>query len=324
MLISSMLRLAFLVGVLGASQAHAQTPKYPVKPIRVIVPYSPGGSGDVVARLVGSKLTELWGQQVIVESKAGASGMIGTELVAKAPPDGYTLLLATDIQFAINPVLYPKIGYDPEKDFEPITQAAFIEFVLAVPTSLHINSLAELVSRAKTNPGKLNYASTGSGSTHHLTIEMFKSLAEIDMNHVPYKGSGQALPDLIGGQVQVMYLGLSQALPHIRSGKLRGLAVGSAKRLRAAPDIPTFSESYPSFEANAWWSFFAPAGTPKDSVSRLNTEIVKILNSPEVVQQLAKGGLESVGSTPGELAARIRSDREKWGRTIKLANVKIE
>jgi tripartite-type tricarboxylate transporter receptor subunit TctC len=319
-----MLRLAFLVGVLGASQAHAQTPKYPVKPIRLIMPYSPGGSGDFLARLVGSKLTEVWGQPVVVENKAGASGMIGTELVAKAPPDGYTLLLATDIQFAINPVLYPKISYDPDKGFEPITLAAFIEFVLVVPASLQVNSLAELVARAKANPGKLSYASTGTGSTHHLAAEMFKSRAAIDMNHVPYKGSGQALPDLVGGQVDVMVLGISQALPHIRSGKLKGLAVSSAKRLRAAPDIPTFSESYPGFEANAWWGFYAPAGTPKDVVFRLNTEIVKILNLPEVAEQLAKGGFEMVGSTPGELVARTRSDREKWGRIIKQANVKIE
>lgn len=327
MQLSYLLRWAVLVGVLvqlGAAQAQSQAIKYPVKPIRVIVPYAPGGSGDVVARLIGPKLTEVWGQQVIVESKAGASGMIGTELVAKAAPDGYTLLLATDIQFAINPALYPKIGYDPEKDFEPVTQAAFIEFVLAVPASLQVNSVAELVARAKSNPGKLNYASSGTGSTHHLTIELFKSLAEIDVTHIPYKGSGQAMPDLIGGQVQMMYLGLSQSLPHIRSGKLRGLAVGSAKRLRAVPDIPTLAESYPGFEANAWWGFFAPAGTPKEIITKLNTEIVRILRSPEVAQRLSEGGLEPVGNTPKEVTARMRSDREKWGRTIKQANLKVE
>lgn len=321
------LRLALVSGLglpLGAAPVAAQSAKFPVKPVRIIVPYAPGGSGEVVARHVGVKLTELWGQQVIVEAKPGASGMIGTEYVAKAPADGYTLLLGTDIQFAINPALYAKIAYDPEKDFEPVAQAANIEFVLVTPASLNVKTLPELVALAKANPGALNYASSGSGSTHHLSMELLKSMTGVDINHVPYKGSGQALPDVISGQVQMMYVGVAQTIPHIRSGRLRGLAVGSAKRLPAVPEIPTFAESYPGFEANASWNFFAPAATPKDIVAQLNRDIVRVLRTPEVVTRLSEGGLEVIGSTPGELAARMRADRTKWGRVVRRLNLKVD
>jgi tripartite-type tricarboxylate transporter receptor subunit TctC len=305
------------------SHCAAETTRYPTKPIRAIVPYAPGGSGEVVARSVGAKLTQLWGQPFLVEPKPGANGIIGTDYVAKAAPDGYTLLVATDIQFAINPALYAKLPYDPVRNFEPITQAAFIEFVLAVPASLNVKSLAELVAVAKANPGKLNFASTGTGSTHHLAMELLKHMAGFDANHVPYKGSGQALPDLVGGQVQMMYLGLGQTLPLIRAGKLRALAVGSAKRLPAAPDIPTIAETYPGFEANASWNYFAPAATPKDIVAKLNSEIVKIVRSPEIAQIFVNGGLEPVGSSAAELAARMASDRVKWTDLIRKLNLKL-
>ena len=321
-------RSLFTSGVLacmGITLAQAAPEAaYPTKPIRIIVPYAPGGSGEIVARLIGAKLTEAWGQQVLVETKPGASGMIGTDYVAKAAPDGYTLLCATDIQFAINQFIYPKLNYDPEKDFAPITQAAFIEFVLAAPASLNVKSVPQLVAYARAHPGTLSYASTGSGSTHHLSVELLKSLAHIDIVHVPYKGSGAAMPDLISGQVQLMYSGIAQTLPFIRSGQLRGLGVGSAKRLAAAPDIPTIGETYPGFEANASWNFFAPAGVPKKIVEKLNTEMVKILHSPEMVKRLSDEGLEAVGSTPLELANRMRSDRVKWGRLVKKLNLKVE
>lgn len=316
--------ISCLLACVGVTLVHASAAGYPSKPIRIIVPYAPGGSGEIVARLLGAKLTEAWGQQVLVEMKPGASGMIGTEFVAKAPSDGYTLLCATDIQFAINQFIYPKLNYDPEKDFAPVTQAAFIEFVLAVPSTLNVKSVPELVAYARAHPGRLSYASTGSGSIHHLGVELLKSLAGIDINHIPYKGSGQALPDLISGQVQLMFSGIAQTLPHIRSGKLRGLGVGSAKRLAAAPDIPTIGETYPGFEANASWNIFAPAGVPPEIVEKLNTELVKILRSPEVVQKLSNGGFEVVGSTPLELANRMHSDRVKWGRLVKKLNLKVE
>lgn len=322
----SLLRFQFLLPFLLAcfSTAHAQIPNYPSKPIRIVVPYTAGGSGDFLARLIGSKLSERLGQQVNIENKAGASGNIGTEYVARSPADGYTLLLATDIQFAINPRLYSKLGYDADNDFEPITLAAFIEFMLAVPTSLQVNTVAEFVTKAKERPERFSYASTGIGSTHHLSIEMFSSLAGIHLNHIPYKGSGQALPDLIGNNVQVMFFGVSQALPHVRSGKLKGLAVGSAKRLRATPDIPTLAESYPGFEANAWWGLYAPKGTPADIVSKLNAEVVRIVKSPDLVDELAKGGFEAFGSTPAELIARTKADRAKWEQVLLKANVKAD
>lgn len=323
----SLIQMAALtpaLSVIGRARGSGEAAKYPAKPIRIIVPYAPGGSGEVVARQVGAKLDQTWGQSVVVEPKPGASGIIGTDLVAKAAPDGYTLLVATDIQFAINPALYPKIPYDPVRDFEPITQAAFIEFVLAVPASLNVKTLAELVTYAKANPGKLSYASTGSGSTHQLGVELFKQLSGISAQHVPYKGSGQALPDLISGQVQMMYLGVAQTLPFIRSGQLRALGVGSAKRLPALPDVPTIAETYPGFEANASWNYFAPAKTPKEIVSRLNAEIVKILRTPEVAQSFSAGGLEPVGSSASALSARMEADRAKWGNLIKKLNLKVD
>ena len=304
------------------AQAAAQT--YPAKPIRVIVPYVAGGSGDIVGRLIGVQLTEMWGQQVIIDNRPGANGMLGTEIAAKSPPNGYTLLLATDIQFAIASALYPSLPYDPDKDFEPISLASFIEFVLAVPSSLGVNSLSELVALAKARRGQLNYASAGNGSTHHLAMEMLKSRAGIEVTHVPYKGSAQALPDLVSGQVQMMYLGVAQTLQYIKSGQLKALGVGSAKRLQAVPDIPTLAESYPGFEANAWWGFFAPAGTPRDIVRSLNTAIDKILNSPAVNERFSSQGLVPMGTTPAAFAARIQTDRAKWGKIIADAHITLD
>ena len=317
------LSLAAALGFLVAPLAQAAE-TYPSKPIRVIVPYVAGGSGDVVGRLIGAQLTEAWGQQVIIDNRPGANGMLGTEIAAKSPANGYTLLLGTYIQFAMASALYPNLTYDPDKDFEPVTLAAFIEFILAVPSSLGVNSLSELVALAKSRPGQLNFASAGNGSTHHLAMEMLKLRAGIDITHVPYKGSGQALPDLISGQVQMMYLGVAQTLQYMKSGQLKGLAVGSVKRLQATPDIPTLAETYPGFEANAWWGFFAPAGTPRDIVRSLNTAINTILNVPAVNERFSSQGLEPVGTTPEDFAARIRADRAKWGRIIADAHITLD
>lgn len=316
------LRAVLLAGLAAASVGLVQANTYPSKPVHIIVPYPAGGSGDFLARLIGTRLSQVMGQQFVVDNKAGASGNIGTEFVAKAPPDGHTLLLATDIQFAINPALYPKLAYDPDKDFEPVSLAAYIEFMLAVPSSLQVNTMADFIARAKQNPGGLSYASTGQGSSHHLAMELFSSMAGIKLNHVPYKGSGQALPDLLSGNVQAMFFGVSQGLPHIRSGKLKGLAVGSTKRLRATPDTPTVAETYPGFEAVNWWGLYAPRGTPKEVINRLNTEIGKIIKAPEVWEQLEKGGFAPFGSTPAELVARTVADRTKWAKVIEQAKVK--
>ncbi len=304
--------------------AVAQADKYPDKPIRIIVPYPPGGSGDVVARAVGQKLLDSWGQQVVVDNRPGASGMIGTEHVARSAPDGYTLLLGTDIQFAINPVLYSKVSYDPDKDFEPLALGAVINFVVAVPGSLQVNSLNELVALAKSRPGQLSYGSAGSGSTHHLAMELIKLLAGISVTHIPYKGGAQGLVDLLSGRVQMMYIGFSQVQPHIKSGKLKVLAVGSAKRLRSAPEIPMVAETFPGFETDARWDFYAPAGTPGEIVRKLSTEIIKILNTREVVEQLSSRGLDVLGGNAAQLTARNHADAIKWRRVTKEAGIKVE
>ncbi len=313
--------LALALGVAG--QATGQG--YPAKPVRLLVPYPAGGSGDIVARAVAQKMSESFGQQVIVDNRPGANGNIGTEQVAKSTADGYTLLLATDIQFAISPNTTPKLPYDPEKDFDPVSLVAFVELILAAHPSLAANNVRELVALAKTQPGKINYASTGPGSTHHLSIELLKSLGGFDVTHVPYKGSSQALPDLIAGQVQLMQLGVPQTLPHLRAGRLKALGVGAAKRLAVLPDVPTVAEQgFPGYEANNSWNLFAPASTPKAVIAKLHAEIARVVALPDVRERFTATGLEPVGSTPEQLAARMRDDRAKWARVIREAGIKIE
>lgn len=318
------LRLYLLALALGAAgQATGQG--YPAKPVRLTVPYPAGGSGDIVARAVAQKMSESFGQQVIVDNRPGANGNIGTEQVAKSAADGYTLLLATDIQFAISPNTTPKLPYDPEKDFDPVSLVAFVELILAAHPSLAANNVRELVALAKTQPGKINYASTGPGSTHHLSIELLKSLGGFNVTHVPYKGSSQALPDLIAGQVQLMQLGVPQTLPHLRAGRLKALGVGAAKRLAVLSDVPTIAEQgFPGYEANNSWNLYAPAGTPKAVIAKLHAEIVRVVALPDVRERFTATGLEPVGSTPEQLAARMREDRAKWARVIREAGIRIE
>ena len=300
----------------------AQT--YPNKPIRVVIPYPAGGSADIVGRTIGAKLTEAWGQQILIDNKPGAGGNIGTEFVAKSAPDGYSLLLATDIQMAINPHVYKSLPFNPDRDFAFVAQAAFIEFVLSVHPSIPANNLTELIAHLKAHPGKYSYASSGYGSTHHLSMELLKSMTGIDMVHVPYKGSGQMLPDLISGQVQLAFTGIPQTMPHVRSGKLKAIALGSAKRLDAAPGVPTIAETLPGFEANASWNYFAPAGTPREIVMKLNAEINRILNLDNVSERLVSQGLIPIGGTPERLAERMKSDYVKWGKVVKDIGLKVE
>jgi len=300
----------------------AQT--YPNKPIRVVIPYPAGGSADIVGRTIGAKLTEAWGQQILIDNKPGAGGNIGTEFVAKSAPDGYTLLLATDIQMGINPHIYKALPFNPDRDFAFVAQAAFIEFVLSVHPSIPANNLTELIAHLKAHPGKYSYASSGYGSTHHLSMELLKNMTGIDMVHVPYKGSGQMLPDLISGQVQLSFTGIPQTMPHVRSGKLKAIALGSAKRLDAAPGVPTIAETLPGFEANASWNYFAPAGTPREIVMKLNAEINRILNLDNVSERLVSQGLIPIGGTPERLAERMKSDYVKWGKVVKDIGLKVE
>ena len=298
---------------------------WPVKPVRIVVPYTAGGSGDIVARAITQKLSDALGQSFLVDNRAGANGNIGTEAVAKSPPDGYTYLLATDIQFAIGPALGMKPPYDPEKDFEPVSLVAFVDLVLAAHPSLGVSTMQELVQRARAQPGRINYASTGPGSTHHLSIELLKSMGNFDVTHVPYKGSAQALPDLLSGQVQLMQLGVPQTLTHLKAGRVRALGVGAAKRLAALPDVPTVAEQgFAGYEANNSWCLYAPAGTPPEILRRLQEEVAKVVAAPDVRERFVATGLEPVGSTAAELTTRMRADRDKWSRLVQRLGLKVQ
>jgi tripartite-type tricarboxylate transporter receptor subunit TctC len=305
------------------SPSLAQT--WPARPIRLVMAYSAGGSGDIVARALAQKMSEAWPHPVVVENRPGATGSIGTAYVAKSPADGYTLLLGSDVEFAVSPALGIKLPFDPEKDFEPISLVALLQLVLAASPSLPANNLAELVALAKSRPGSVNYASTGIGSTSHLAIEMLKRRGGFELVHVPYKGSGQALPDLISGHVQLMQLGLPQTLPHLKAGRLKALGVAAADRIAALPEVPTVAEQgFPGYEANNSWCLYAPAGTPKDVISALHSEIVRVVRLQDIRERFNSSGLEPVGSSPEELAARMRSDRLKWSTLIHEAGIRVE
>ena len=319
--------LKLTLATVAASLAFAaNAQQYPTKPIKIIVPYTAGGTTDLLARTVGHKLTEEWKQPVVVDNRPGANGIIGMDLVAKAPADGYTLGLASPGTHAINETLYQAtLPHKPQKDFVLVSLAVMAPMVMVVNSSVPARNLKELVAYAKQNPGKLAIASGGSGSSQHLAAEMFKSMAGVDMVHVPYKGGGAAYIDLLGGQVQVMIDALQQAMPHIKSGKLRPIAVASAKRLPQLPDVPTIAEAgVPGYESGAWYGFVAPAGTPKDIVDKLSKQIAHILTLPDVQQTLAGPGLVPVGSTPEQFAEHSRKETAKYAKVIKDANVKAD
>ncbi len=312
------LMIALFAACCGSALAQA----YPNKPIRLVTGYSAGGSPDVVGRIIGVKLTEAWGQQILIDNRPGASGNIGAEHVAKAMPDGYTLLLATVNELGINPHLQKSPPFNPDRDFAPVVMAVQNELVLSVHPSIPANNLRELVAYAKANPGKISYASLGTGSIHYLGIEWLKNLAGIDMVHIPYKGSSQLLPDLLSGQVQLSFTGIPAAMPHVKLGKLRAIAIGAVKPLVATPGISPISETFPGFEAGSMFGFLAPAGTPRDIVMKLNTEINRILALPDVIERLSGQGLYPIGGTPEQHAARMKSDSVKWGKVIKDIGLK--
>jgi tripartite-type tricarboxylate transporter receptor subunit TctC len=305
--------------------AGAQGEAYPTKAIRWIVTYPPGGPTEFVARAIGAKLTEAWGQQVVIDNRAGAGGVIGTDLAAKAVPDGYTLLFGTSAGLTINPALVSKLPYDPVRDFAPVSLLVINPQILVVNNSVPVNSVKELIAYAKSRPGQLNYASVGQGSPNHLGMELLKALAGIDMVHVPYKGTSPAVTDLLGGQVQLMFNSMPVVLSLVKGGKLKGLAVGSAQRSPAAPDVPTVAEAgVPGFENVTWYGMFAPAKTPKDVIAKLNAQVVKILTDPEMAQRMASQGAEPRGTTPEELARYMRVEFERWKKVIKAAGIKLE
>jgi len=306
-----------------AASVHAQS--YPAKPVRVVAPYPAGGTLDVVTRMIGQRLGETWGQQFIVDNRAGAGGNIGTEIVAKSPPDGYTLLMGNVSTNAINPSLYPKLPYDPFKDFAPITQTVSLQMALVVHPSLPVATVKELIALAKSRPGKLNYASGGIGTTQHLGAELFKHMTGIDMQHVPYKGNAPAIADLLGGHVVLIFDNLASVMPHVKTGRLRALAVTSLQRLPLVPELPTVSEAgLAGFELTGWHGLFAPAATPREIVQRLSAEVSRILNTAEMRQQLAAQGVEPVGSTPEQFAVFQKSEAAKWAQAIKVSGARAE
>jgi tripartite-type tricarboxylate transporter receptor subunit TctC len=304
------------------SFADAQT-AYPARAIRFIVPFTPGGSGDIFARPVAQKMGESMGQQVVVENRPGSGGVIGTEAAAKAPPDGYTMMMGLTANVAVNPALYPKLPYDPLRDFAAVTLIASAPYVLVVPPSLPARNVKELIGLARAKPGDLAYVSLGSGSMGHLSGELLASMAGVKLLHVPYKTLGQALPDLISGQVQLHFLGIASAQPHVRSGKVRAIAVSSAKRSPQMSQVPTVSESgVRGFDVTGWYGAFVPAGTPQEIVARLHKEIVRALALPDVRERLSAEGAELVGNSPREFDAFVRSELVKWAKVVKLSGAR--
>jgi tripartite-type tricarboxylate transporter receptor subunit TctC len=298
---------------------------YPSKPIRIVVPLAPGGTSDVLARAIGQKLNELWKQPVVVDNKPGAGGNIGAELVAKADPDGYTLLLLDVGTLTISPAIYPKLGYDPIKDLAPITMVAVSPHALVVHPSVPANSVKELIAWAKANPGKINFASAGNGTAVHLAGEQFKLMTGIDMVHVPYKGGAQALTGLVGGEVNMTLNGLLATLPHIKSGKIKALAIASKTRSTALPDLPTVSEAgVPGFQSGSWQGLLTAGATPKDIVAKLNKAVVEVLNSPELKERMAAQGADVVGDSPEQFGTFLRDEKVRWAKIVKDSGVKVE
>jgi tripartite-type tricarboxylate transporter receptor subunit TctC len=321
----SAIKVALIVAVsLLAFPAPAQQ-GYPSRPVRLIVPYPPGGPTDLIGRVVAELLTKRLGQQVIVDNRGGAATVIGAEIAARAPADGYTLLLATVTTLAVTPSLRRKLPYDPERDFAPVTMLAAQPYLLAANPSLPAPSVKQLVAYARANPGKLSFASAGVGAGAHLAGEMFKHMAAIDVLHVPYKGTGPAITDLIGGQVAYMFGGISAINPHARTGKLRVLAVSTAQRSPALPDVPTVAEGgIAGFGTSTWNSLVVPRGTPKAVVARLNTETVSALNQPEVRDRLRTQGIDTEPGTPAQLAAQIKSERARFQQLIKTIGLQAQ
>lgn len=311
------------LALLLAGGAWAQA--YPTKSIRLVVPFPAAGTTDILAREVAQRLSVSFGQSVVVDNRPGAGGNIGSDIVAKSAPDGYTLLMGTVGTHAINPSLYAKMPYNHVKDFVPIVLVAGVPNVLEVTPSLPVNSVADLIKLAKEKPGQLNFASSGSGTSIHLSGELFKTMTGVDMMHVPYKGSAPALTDLMGGQVQLMFDNLPSSLAQIKAGKLRAIAVTSAQRSPALPNIPTIAESgLPGFEASSWFGLLAPAGTPAAIVARINADVDQWLQTPEAKEKLLAQGAIPAGGTPEQFAAHIRAETEKWAKVVKVSGAKVD
>jgi len=313
---------AFLVAFLAAAAAQAQT--WPSKPIRYIVPFPPAGATDITARIMADKISGPLGQSVVVENRPGAAGNVGTEFVARSAPDGYTILQLTVAQ-SISATLYTKINYDVEKDLAPAAMVALVPNVMIVHPSVPAKSVAEFIALAKAKPGKINFASSGSGTSIHMSAEMFKMLTGVNIVHIPYKGSGPALADMLGGQVDVMFDNLTSSIGHIRSGKLRALAVTTVTRYPELPDLPTMQEAgVPGYEATAWFGIVVPRGTPRDAIARINGEVNKALAQADVKEKLAQQGALARSWTPEEFGSFIHNEVVKWAKVVKASGAKVE
>jgi tripartite-type tricarboxylate transporter receptor subunit TctC len=318
-----MKRLLAVLFFLLPAFAFAQ---YPNKPVRMIVPFAPGGASDFVGRILQPRLTELLGQQIVVDNRPGASGNIGMDAAAKAAPDGYTIYLGNVGTVALNPSVFPKLGVVPTRDFIAVTQVVDVPGVFVINPAVQANTVKDIVAIAKAYPGKLNYASPGAGSQNRLEMEVFRKLENLDMVHVPYKGgAGPAVAGLVGGETHMMFVTASSAINHVKSGRLKILAVTSAKRLDAFPGVPTMAESgYPELTSGSWQGIFVPAGTPKEVIDKLYTATIETMKTPEVGQRLANGGVEVVTSAPGEFAKFVAKETERWGRAVKEAGATAE
>jgi tripartite-type tricarboxylate transporter receptor subunit TctC len=313
---------AWLIAALPAIAADAQS--YPSKPIRIIVPFPPGGISDVMSRVFGQKFTDAWNQPVIVENRAGAGGNIGTEIVAKSPPDGYTLVMGSIGTHAVNVSLFSKLPYDPVRDFAPVALVIEADGLLVLHPSVPVKTVKDLIALARARPGQLVYASAGNGTAAHLAGELFKSMAKIDLVHIPYKGNVPAISDLVGGQTSMLFATLPTVLPLAKAGKLHALAVTGAQRNPTVPDVPTMADTLPGFEVTNWIALFAPAGTPGDIVAKLNAEIMRIMRLPDVQSRLVNEGAKFTPNTPSEFAAFVKAEITKWGKVIKDTGARVD
>jgi tripartite-type tricarboxylate transporter receptor subunit TctC len=313
-----------LLAVLLAA-VHVPATAFPTKPIRIIVAYTPAGTTDILARAVGQKMSETWGQPVIVDNRPGANGNIGTEVAARAVPDGHSLVMATAGTHGINVSLYRKLGWHPVKDFAPVSLVAMVPNIMVVNNALPVKNVREFIAHVRANPGKLSYGSPGNGSTAHLSMELFKTMTGSNLVHIPYKGSAGVLADVMGGQIAVTIDNMPPYVPQVRAGKIRALAVSTAKRSSAMPDLPTIAEAgVPGYEAGAWFGLLAPAGTPKAVVDKLSAETARILKQADVSKRITELGAEPVGSTPEQFAELIKTEIAKWAKVIKDANVELQ
>lgn len=315
--------LPLAIACVTASAQSASAQNYPAKAVRIVVGYPPGGPTDVLARIVAQKLTESWGQQVLVDNRPGASGMIGAEVTVRAAPDGYTLLMVP-VTYAVTPSLYPKMSYDAVKDLAPVAQVAAAPFILVVHPTLPVKTVKDLIALARSRPGQLNYASASTGGMPHLAGELFNTMTGVKMAHIPYKGAAPATTDLLSGQVSLMFNNMLSAMPHVKNKRLRAVAVTSTKRSAAVPELPTIAETVPGYEASGWYAALAPAATPRELITRLNNDMNRVMKMPDVTQRLAGDGVEAVGITAEQFSRYLQQEIAKWGKVVKASGAKAD